>query len=79
MDLEEKTHPLNIEVIYQGLEIDIFGHMIALWAQSHYVTGIPKDLHIIYLQLILKSEGKNRKFVSQRHGDNDSYEEINFK
>ena len=66
MKLEEKKFPRKLNGIAQGLEISGFGiveysvrseivRMIALRDQAYYVSGLPKDLHIIYPQVIRTS------------------------
>ena len=61
MKLGEKKLPINIKGIAKGLEISGFGiveysvrgesgRMIVLRDQAYYVTGLPKDLRIIYPQ-----------------------------
>ena len=88
--LEEKTPPRNLKGIAKGLEISGFGiveyyvrsesgRMIALRAQAYYVTGLPKDLCIISLQGICKSEGYKGTFIDHCHGDHDVYAELNSK
>ena len=64
--LEEKTFPRNLKGIAKGLKIYRFGiveysfriesgRMIALRSRAYYVTGLPKDLRIIYPQGIRTS------------------------
>ena len=63
LKLEEKKFPRNLKGISKGLDISGFGIveysvrsesglMIALWYQSYYVTGLPKDLRTISPQVI---------------------------
>ena len=87
MDLEYKTFPRKIKSIAKGLEIYGFGifeysvrsesrHMIALWDQSYYVPGLPKDLCIIYPQGICTSEGYTGIFIARFHDEHDGYAEL---
>ena len=68
MKLEYKTFPIKLKGIAKGLDISGFGIfeysvrsesgcMIALQDQAYYVPRLPKDLHIIYPQVIHTSEG----------------------
>ena len=63
VDLEEGIYPGKLKVITRGLEISVFvvvdyslrsesGCMIVLGYQAYSVTGLPKDLCIIYMQCI---------------------------
>ena len=58
MDLEEKTTPINLKGIEEGLKMAGFGifeysvrseigRMIVLRDQEYYVPGLPKYLRII--------------------------------
>ena len=49
------------------------GRMIVLRAQEYYVTGLPKDLRIIYPQGIRTSEGYKGTFISHCNDEHDSY------
>ena len=55
------------------------GRMIALWAQSYYVTGLPNYLRIISPQGIHKSEGQKVTFIAHCHDEQDGYAELNLK
>ena len=66
MKLEDNTSLINIKGIEKGLDMSGFGiveHsvrsesglMIALQSQAYYVPGLPKDLRIIYPQVIYTS------------------------
>ena len=90
MKLEEETPPRNIKGIAQSLEIYGFGiveyavrsesgRIIALRDQVYYVTGLPKDLHIIYPKGIHTSEGYKGTFISNFHDDQDVYADLNLK
>ena len=90
MKLEEKKFPRKLKGIAKGLEISGFGIveyyvrsesgcMIALWAQSYYVPGSPKDLHIIYLQVIHTSEGYKGNFIAHCNDEHYGYAELNLK
>ena len=68
MNLEENKFPRNLKGIAKVLEISGFriveysvrsksGHMIVLRTQEYYITGLPKDLRIIFPQGIHTSEG----------------------
>ena len=58
VDLEEKTHPINIRGITKDLDIYEFGIIeyyvrsesgciLALWDLGYYVPGLPKEFIII--------------------------------
>ena len=53
--------------------------MIALWDQSYYVPGLPKDLRIISPQGIHTSEGYKGTFIVYFHDEQDGYAELNLK
>ena len=53
--------------------------MIALRAQTYYVPGLPKDLHIIYPQGIRTSEGYKGNSIAHCHDEKDGYAELNLK
>ena len=53
--------------------------MISLRAQEYYVPGLPKDLRIIYPQVIHTSEGYNGTFIAHCHNEQDGYAELNLK
>ena len=53
--------------------------MIALRAQAYYVPGLPKDLCIIYPQVIRNSEGYKGTFIAHFHDEQDGYGEIALK
>ena len=77
---EENKFPKMLKGIAKGLEISGFGiveysvrsesgSMIALWAHAYYVLGLPKDLRIIYLQVIRTSEGYKGTFIAHCHDE----------
>ena len=53
--------------------------MIALRDQAYYVPGLPKDLCIIYPQVIRNSEGYKGTFIAHFHDEQYCYAELNFK
>ena len=53
--------------------------MISIRDQACYVPELPEDLHIISPKDIHKIEVYTGIFISNCHGDHDSYEEINLK
>ena len=53
--------------------------MIVLQAQAYYITGLPKDLRIIYPQGIHTSEGYKGNLIAHCNDKNDGYAEINLK
>ena len=53
--------------------------MIFLWELAYYVPGLPKDLRIIYPQVIRKSEVCKVSFISHCHDENNSYAYLKFK
>ena len=78
--------PRNSKGTAKGLEVSWFGiveypvrsesgRIIALRDQEYYVPGLPKYLHIIYPQSILKSKGYACNFI----GEHDSYAELYLK
>ena len=53
--------------------------MIAFWDQAYCVSGLPKDLRIIYPQGIHTSEIYKSTFISHFHDEHDGYTKLNFK
>ena len=53
--------------------------MIALQDQAYYVPGLPKDLRIIYPQVICTLEGYTGTFLAHCHDEHDSYVELNLR
>ena len=53
--------------------------MIELRDQAYHVTGLPKNLHIIFPQVVHKSEVYKVTFVANCHNEHDSYAELNLK
>ena len=47
--------------------------MIALLEQAFYVTGLPKYLRIVYLQIICSTEGYKGNFIAHLKNWNDIY------
>ena len=90
LKLEEKTPQRKIKGTAKGLEISGFGiveyyvrsesgRMIALRDQTYYVPGLPKDLRIIYPQVIHTSEGYKGTFIANFNYEQDGYAELNLK
>ena len=90
VELEEKKFPRNLKGIAKVLEISGFGiveysirsesgHMIVFRYQAYYVPGLPKDLRIIYPQLIHTSEGYKVTFIAHCHDEQDGYAGLNLK
>ena len=88
--LEDKKFPRKLKGIAKGLEIYGFGiveysvrsesgRMIEIRDQAYYVPGLPKDLRIIYPQVIHTSEGYKGTFIANFHDDHDFYAELNMK
>ena len=84
VNLEEKKFTRNIKGIAKGLKSSGFGiveysvksesgSMIGIWAQAHYVLGLPKDLCIISPQGIRTSEGYKGTFIAHCHDEQAGY------
>ena len=52
--------------------------MIKIRDQEYYVPGLPKDLRIIYPQVIWTLEGYKGTFIAHFNDEHDSYAELNF-
>ena len=81
---------INIKGIAKGLGIYGFGIveysvrsesgcMIVFRDQAYYVTGLPKDLCIIYSQFIRTSEGYKFTFIAHCYDEHDIYVVLNLK
>ena len=88
--LEENTLLINLKGIAKGLDIFEFGiveysvrsesgRIIVLWSQAYYVPELPKDLRIIYSQVICTSEGYRVTFIAHCNDEHDGYAELNLK
>ena len=90
VEIEYNMLPRNLKGVVKGLDIYGFsiveysvrsesGRMISLWDHSYYVPGLPKDLRIIYPQILRTPEGYKGTCIAHCNDENDSYAENNLK